>query len=115
MDLDLGKTRPSVRMLYSKNINTYRNHIGYDDNDEIMPLIRRLPQMTGRYNIFKDGKTTNFRYDDNKLLKNTKKYLKILVNDYGIHIKSKVDEARTYFHRNKAPNKIANYRCSAQI
>ena len=36
-------------------------------------------------------------------------------NNYGIHIKSKADEGRTYFHHNRAPNKNTNYRCLAQI
>ena len=58
-----------MKKLYTKKYNTYRYYITYDDNDEIMPLIIRIPQMIGRYNIFKDGKTMSFKGDDNKPLK----------------------------------------------
>ena len=54
-------------------------YIGYDDNDEIIPLIIKLSQMTGYYNIHKVyGKGIYFRCGDDKVLKNMKKYEKEL-------------------------------------
>ena len=53
--------------------------IGYDYNGVIILLVIKLPKMIGRYNIFKNGKKMSFKCYDNKLLKNMKSYLKILV------------------------------------
>ena len=52
-------------------------YIGYDDNDEIVSLFIKLPQMVGYYNIFKSGKTMNFICDDKDYLENIKKVGKI--------------------------------------
>ena len=65
-DIDVYRIKTSVKNIYSQKKNkSYKYYIGYDDNDEIIPLIIRLPQMIGYYNIFEDGnKTMYFRCDD---------------------------------------------------
>ena len=54
-------------------------NIGYDYSGGIIPLLIKLPKMIFRYKIFKNGQTMSFKCDNNKLLKNIKTYLKILV------------------------------------
>ena len=85
--------------------------------------------MIGRYKFFKDGKTMNFTCDDEELLKNTNKYLKMLgtkigkefsteptfENEYGTYIILKIHENKTCFHNNETPKKDTNYRCSTLI
>ena len=44
--------------------NLYLYYIGYDDNDEIVPLLINLPQLIGYYKIVKNGKAMNFIWDD---------------------------------------------------
>ena len=107
----------------------------YDDNDDIIPLVIRLPQMTGYYNIYNDGnKAMNFRCDDKNVLKKYEKLFKdisrkmnkeftigaIYKNSNNItKIKSKVreykDEIRTEFHNNKLPKVKTQYKCMPQI
>ena len=67
-DIDLNKTKYFVNKFYSDKNKSYKYCIGHDNN-EIIPLVIRLPQMTGCYYIFKDGKTINSRCDGNELLK----------------------------------------------
>ena len=77
-DIDLNKIKTSKKKPYSKPNNAYKHYIVYNCNDETIPLLIRLPEMIGRYKVFKDGKTMNFTSDNEELLKYVKKYLKIL-------------------------------------
>ena len=76
--------------------------------------------MVVRYKIFSDGKATNFRCDDEELLKRYEELFEDISskinkefysgptyeNDYGIHIKSKVSAKITYFMVIKNSKKI---------
>ena len=78
-DIDLNKIKTSKKKFYSKPNNGYKHYVVYDYNGETIPSLIKLPEMIGRYKVFKDGKTMNFTCDNEKLLKNMKKYLTMLV------------------------------------
>ena len=57
-----------MRKIYRQK-GSFIYYIGYDENDEAIPLIIKLPQMIGYYNIHKVyGKGINFRCVDDKVL-----------------------------------------------
>ena len=67
----------------------------------------------------------NFTCDNEELLKNMKKFLRIIgkefsteptfENEYGTHLKSEIKENKTHFHNNETAKKDNNYRCSGLI
>ena len=52
-NIDLSKILISLKRLYSKEYNSYKYFIGYNDNDVIRPLFIDLPQMVGYVKHFK--------------------------------------------------------------
>ena len=58
--------------------NSHKYFIGYNDNDNIIPLCIKLPQMTGYARKFNENATMSFIVKDKKLLKNIVKYGKQL-------------------------------------
>ena len=72
-DIDANNILVSKKEPYStKNFHKY--FIGYNDNDNIIPLCIKLPQMTGYARKFNENSTVSFIVKDKKLLK---KYGKI--------------------------------------
>ena len=69
-DIDINKTKVSKEKLYSKEHKAYKNYILYDYDGEIILLLIRFSEITGRYKVFKDGKTMNLRLDDDELIEN---------------------------------------------
>ena len=59
-----NKIKTFKKKLYSKPNKTYKHYIVYDYNGETITLLIRLPEMIGRYKVFKDSKTMNFTCDD---------------------------------------------------
>ena len=93
----------------------------YAYNNETIPLLVRLPEMTGRNKVFKDGKKMNCTCDEDILEDVSNKIGKefstktTLETEYETHIKSEVHDNKTSFHKNETPKKDTNYRCSALI
>ena len=125
-DIDLNKIKTSRKKPYSKPNNAYKHYIVYNCNDETIPLLIRLPEMIGRYKVFKDGKTMNFLHIFIKICEEIFEDFSNKIgkefsteptfdNEYGTHIKSKTHENKTRFHNNKTPKKDTNYGCSTLI
>ena len=49
--------------------NSHKYFIGYDENDNIIPLCIKLPQMTGYAKKFNENSTMSFIVKDKQLLK----------------------------------------------
>ena len=72
-DIDIDRISVSDKKLYNKNHDSYKHYVFYedDDDDEYIPLKITLLDVPGYYNIFNDdGKTINFKSDNNSLEKN---------------------------------------------
>ena len=68
-DINLDKINVSKKKKYGEK-GSFIYYIGYDDNDKVIPLIIKLPQMIVCYNIYDDGKKGNdFRCNDDKVLR----------------------------------------------
>ena len=74
-DIVVDKILISKKELYGK-IKSYKYFIGYNDNDEVMPLIIRLPQMIGCAKFFDSSKTISVKVTDKKMLKSYTKIWK---------------------------------------
>ena len=61
--------KATKKKIYSKKHNTFRYHIGYYDNNKVIPLIIELPQMIGYCNINDDGNKAMCLGFNDKLLK----------------------------------------------
>ena len=70
---DVNKILVSKKESYGKK-NSFKYYTGYDDDDVIRPLFKKLLQMIGYVKHFDSNKTMSFKVVDNKLLK---KYSKI--------------------------------------
>ena len=117
--MDLNKIKISEKNFYSKSNNAYKHYLVYDYNNETMPLLIRLPEMTGHYKVFKECKTISFTFGDEELLKKheeifedvSKKKCKefstkpSFENEYGTQ-KIKIHDNKTRFHNNEATKKI---------
>ena len=79
-DIDVNNILVSKKEPYGTK-NSYKYFIGYNDNDRIRPLCRRLPQMTGYVRKFNENATMSFIIKDKKLLK---KYSKIWETNEGL-------------------------------
>ena len=65
-DTDVNNILVSKKELYSTK-NSYKYFIGYNDNDNIRPLCKRLPQMTGYARKFNENATMSFIVKDKNL------------------------------------------------
>ena len=54
--IDVNKILVSKKVSYGKN-NSFKDFIGYNDNDIIRPLFVKFPHITSYSNKFKDKKT----------------------------------------------------------
>ena len=92
--------------------SSYKYFIGYNDNDNIIPLCIRLPQMTGYARKFNENATMPFIVKDKKLLKKySKKWeaieglMKITFESKPVYgedvkyIKIKIKKCRQYNHK----------------
>ena len=123
-DVDVNK------ILVSKNgtKNTFKYVIGYNDNDDIMPLFIKLPQIIGYVELFDSNKTMSFKVSGKRLLKNcTKIWGKIsslmnkIINSEPIYsdsdkyikanIKSFVDKINANFQVKKMAKENISYKC----
>ena len=75
-DIDVNNILVSKKEPYGTK-NSHKYFIGYNDND-IIPLCIKLPQMTGYARKFNENSTMSFIVKDKKLLKNIVKYGKQL-------------------------------------
>ena len=99
---DLNKIKTSKKKVYSKPSRALKHYMVYDYNGETIPLLIRLPEMIGRYKVFKDGKTMNFPCDDEELLKTYGEIFENVSNkigkefssettfEYDTHVKPKI-------------------------
>ena len=71
-DIDIDRISVSDKKLYNKNHDSYKHYVFYeDDDDEYIPLKITLLDVPGYYNLFNDdGKTINFKSDNNSFEKN---------------------------------------------
>ena len=69
-DIDIHKILVSKKLLHSKEKNSFKYFIGYNDNDVIRSLLIRLPQMIGYVKFLNKDKTMSFNATNNRLLKN---------------------------------------------
>ena len=76
-DIDVNNMLVSKKEPYG-NKNSFKNFIGYNDNDVIRQLCIRLPQMTGYARKFDKNAAMSFIVRDKKLLKI---YIKIWGNN----------------------------------
>ena len=68
-ETDVNKILVSKKESYGTK-NSFKYFIGYNDNDVIIPLCVRLPQMTGYARKFDENATMSFRVNNKQLLKN---------------------------------------------
>ena len=62
-DIDVNKILVSKEEPYDTK-NSFKYFIGYNDNDVIMPLCVKLPQMTGCVKKFDDNVIISFKTGD---------------------------------------------------
>ena len=67
-DIDINNILVSKKEPYGTK-NSYKYFIGYNDNDNIIPLCIKLPQMTGYARKFNENSTMSFIVKDKKLSK----------------------------------------------
>ena len=67
-DIDVNNIWVSKKGPYG-NKNSFKYFIGYHDNDIIIPLCRKLPQMTGYARKFDENATMSFILKNKQLLK----------------------------------------------
>ena len=68
-NIDVNNILVSKKEPYG-NKNSVKYFIGYNDNDIIRPLCKRLPQMTGYARKFDENATLSFIVKNKQLLKN---------------------------------------------
>ena len=76
-DIDVNNILVSKKEPYGTK-HSHKYFIGYNDNDNIIPLCIKLPQITGYARKFNENSTMSFIVKDKKLLKNIVKYGKQL-------------------------------------
>ena len=126
-DIDVNNILVSKKEPYSTK-HSHKYFIGYNDNDNIIPLCIKLPQMTGYARKFNENATMSFIVKDKKLLK---KYTKIwetieglmkinfeskpVYGDHDKYIKTKIKiyagSIITNFHNKKMPKEKVPCRC----
>ena len=130
-DTDVNNILVSKKEPYSTK-NSLKYFIRYIDNDIIIPLCIRFPQMTGYARKFNENATMSFIVKDKKLLK---KYSKIWETTEGLmkitfeskpvygedvkYIKTKIkayaNSVITNFHNKKMPKEKALCKCLSII
>ena len=130
-DIDVNNILVSKKEPYGRK-NSLKYFIGYNDNDIIRPLCKRLPQMTGYARKFNENETMSFIVKDKKLFK---KYSKIWETIEGLmkiafeskpvygedvkYIKTKIKmyagSLITNFHNKKMPKEKAPCKCLSII
>ena len=126
-DINVNNILVSKKEPYG-NKNSFKNFIGYNDNDIIRPICIRLSQMTGYVRKFDENATMSFIVKDKQLLK---KYTKIWETIEGLmkinfeskpvygedvkYIKTKIKTYAgniiTNFHNKKMPKEKAPCKC----
>ena len=66
-DIDVNKILASKEGPYGTK-KSFKYFIGYNDNDVIRPLYKKLPQMNGYVRKFESNTTMSFKISDNELL-----------------------------------------------
>ena len=130
-DIDVNNILVSKKEPYGTK-NSHKYFIGYNDNDNIIPLFIKLPQMTGYARKFNENSTMSFIIKDKKLFK---KYIKIWETIEGLmkitfeskpiygedvkYIKTKIKTYTgniiTNFHNKKMPKAKAPCKCLSII
>ena len=130
-DIDVNNILVSKKEPYGTK-NSHKYFIGYNNNDNIIPLCIKLPQMTGYARKFNENSTMSFIVKDKKLLK---KYSKISETIEGLmkitfeskpiysedvkYIKTKIKTYEgniiTNFHNKKMPKEKAPCKCLSII
>ena len=112
--------------------NSHKYFIGYNDNDNIIPLWIKFPQMTGYARRFNESSTMSFIVKDKKLLKKYSKVwetieelMKITFESrpiYGEDVKYIKTKIKTYagdiitnFHNKKMPKEKTPCKCLSII
>ena len=130
-DIDVNNILVSKKEPYDTK-NSHKYFIGYNDNDNIIPLCIKLPQMTGYARKFNENLTVSFRVKDKKLLKKYSKIwetieglMKITFESrpiYGKDVKYIKTKIKTYagniitnFHNKKMPKEKAPCICLSII
>ena len=130
-DIDVNNILVSKKEPYGTK-NSYKDFIGYNDNDNIRPLCIRLPQMTGYARKFNENATMSLIVKDKKLLKKYSKtweaievLMKITFESkpvYGEDVKYINTKIKTYagniitnFHNKKMPKEKAPCKCLSII
>ena len=130
-DIDVNDILVSKKEPYDTK-NSLKYFIGYNDNDNIRPLCKRLPQMTGYARKFNENATISFIVKDKQLLKKySKKWetidglMKITFESkpvYGEDVKYIKTKIKTYagniitnFHNKKMPKEKAPCKCLSII
>ena len=130
-DIDVNNIVVSKKESYG-NKKLLKYFIGYNDNDIIRPLCKRLPQMNGYARKFDENATMSFIVKDKQLSKNytkiwkkIEKLMKINFESYpvyggdDIYIKTKIKTYAgsiiTNFHNKKMPKEKATCKCLSII
>ena len=130
-DIDVNNTLVSKKEPYGTK-NSHKYFIGYNDNDNILPLCIKLPQLTGYARKFNENATMSFVVKDKKLLKKYSKIweaieglMKITFESkpvYGEDVKYIKTKIKTYagsiitnFHNKKMPKEKAPCKCLSII
>ena len=130
-DIDINNILVSKKEPYGTK-NSYKDFIGYNDNNNIRPLCIRLPQMTRYARKFNENATMSLIVKDKKLLKKYSKtweaievLMKIIFESkpvYGEDVKYINTKIKTYagniitnFHYKKMPKEKAPCKCLSII
>ena len=130
-DIDVINILVSKKEPYETK-NSHKYFIGYNDNDNIIPLCIKLPQMTGYARKFNENSTVSFIVKDKNLLKKYSKIwetieglMKITFESrpvYGEDVKYIKAKIKTYagniitnFHNKKMPKEKAPCKCLSII
>ena len=107
IDIDIKKIRVSDKKLYNKEHNSYKYYVLYERDDKYIPLKIILGDVVGYYNDYKDnGKTTNFKLDDDSLdkiidvFKHIEEELKIDLNKFTYDSKGEEYLKKKYLMKN---------------
>ena len=130
-DIDVNNILVSKKEPYGPK-HSHKYFIGYNDNDNIIPLCIKLPQMTGYARKFNENSTISFIVKDKKLLKKYSKIwetiqelMKITLESKSIYgedvkyiktkIKTYADNIITNFDNKKMPKEKAPCKCLSII
>ena len=78
-DIDANKILVSKEEPYGTK-NSFKYFIGYNDNNVIRPLCKKLSEMTGYVRTFESNTTMSFKISDKQLLKKYNQIWKELKN-----------------------------------